>query len=188
MFNAFYNPAEAVMDAKKFGDWAATIGVLALTAVMLVVAPILAMKTFVWYLAVGAIGFLVVGVFFGGLLLKIVLSILGADNPGYFETVTAITYSIAPFATALFVGSLLYLIPIVGIVLAGVLVLIGGLAMSATHIRAIKELCETDLLMAVVAGWVVMSIGVSVGYLVGFAYSFLSLGASALFTAAAVAP
>jgi hypothetical protein len=188
MFNAFYNPAEAVIDAKKFGDWTTTLGVLALTAVLIAVAPIIAMKSFIWYISLGAIAAIVVGVFIGGLLLKVVLSILGAKNPGYLETVSAIVYSAAPLASAMFVSSLLLLIPVVGIVLAGFLMVIGGLAMSATHIRAIKELCHTDLLMAVIAGWVVMSMGITLGYAMGFLYSFATLGMGALFTAASVAP
>ena len=179
MFNAFYNPVEAVIDAKKFGDWAGTIGVLALTAVLLVLAPIIAMKTFMWFVALGAIVFLAVAVFLGALFLKIVLVILGAKKPGYFETVTAITYSLAPLATALLVGSILMLIPVLGIALAGLLVAVGGVAMGATHIRAIKELCQTDLLMAVVAGWVVMSMGMSLGYLIGLGYSFMTMGMGA---------
>lgn len=182
MLNAFYNPAEAVLDAKKFGGWGTTIGVLAIAAVLLALAEIIALKSFTWYVSLAIIVGVAVVVFLGGLFIKIALSILGAKNPGCFEAVSALTYSLAPMSIALLAGSVLYLIPTVGIVLAGLLVLIGGVAMGATQIRAIQELAGTDLLMAVVVSWVVMSIGISFSYLMGFVLSFMTMGTT-MFTA-----
>lgn len=174
MLNAFYNPAEAVVEAKKIGSWGTTIGILALTGVLGLLAAVITMRS-VAGLVVGAGFFLgfVIFAFLGGLFLKTGLSILGAKNPGYFEAVSTLVYSWAPIASAAFVSSIIALIPVIGFAIAGIVMALGGIAMAATQIRAIIELMHTDLLMSVVASWIIMSIGISIGYMVSIA-SFMT--------------
>ncbi len=170
MLNAFYNPAEAVLDVKKMGDWTTTLSVMAISVILLALSPLLFMKSLVWQMPLVVIGTMVVGIFLGGIFLKIVLSILGADKPHYFEIVTAITYSIAPLSLAVLAGSLIGLIPYLGMALAGLVVMAGGIAMISTQLRAIQELTETDLLTSVVASWFVMSLGAGISSMI-FAWS-----------------
>ncbi len=162
MINAFYNPGEAILDAKKLGGWLSTIIVMLISAVLFAVALPIVAKAFIWKFSLAAIVAFAIGMFLGGLFLKISLSILGAKNPGYFESVTSFVYAAAPLSLAVFVSSLLYLIPKVGMIFAGLVVLIGGIAMFAAQIRAVKELAKTDLLTSIVALGVVSFSGVGI--------------------------
>jgi len=177
MLNAFYNPIEAVEDARRFGDWSSTIIVMAVAAVLLAITPIIALKSFAWEASLIAFVAFFAGVFLGGLFLMIALAILGAKKPGYFESVTSISYSTAPLSLALFAASVLLLIPTLGILLATLVAVTGGIVMAATHIRAIMELTKADLLTALVAPWIVASIGVAMSYL-ATAWSFISFFAT----------
>lgn len=173
MINAFYNPADAILDAKKLGDWASTIVVMAVSGLLFAVALPVAVQSFVWKWALALLATFIVGALFGGLLLKIALSVLGAKNPGYFESVTSIVYASAPFSLAALVGSLLFLIPKAGIILAAIAALFGVIAMKATCIRAVRELTKADLLTSLVAIWIVASAGAAIGAAV-YAFSMVA--------------
>jgi len=164
MWNAFYNPKEAIEDAKSFGGWGYTIGVLALSSIILALAPVIWMKAFVWQIPLAAlVGFPIVA-FLGALFLKIILVILDAKNPEYIGCLTAISYSLAPLSITLLAAVLLNMIPYAGIFLASLIVMIGGIASAATYLRGIVELAETDLLTSVVASSVVASVGSALSY------------------------
>ncbi len=165
MWNAFYNPVEAVEDAKRFGEWGTTIAVMAISAVILSLVPLIWIKSFIWYLPLIGIVVVAGGMFLGALLMKIVLSILGVKNPGYFEMVTASTYSIAPLSVAFLAGTVFSLIPYVGIVLMAFFAVLGGITSTATYFRAVQDLAGTDLLTTLVAVWIVGSMGALLGYL-----------------------
>ncbi len=173
MINAFYNPGEAILDAKKLGGWGSTVIVMLISAILYAAAMPIFAKAFVWKASLVLIAAFVVGSLLGGLFLKIALTILGAKNPGYYETVTSLVYGTAPFSLAVFVSSLLYLIPWVGLILAMLIVLIGSIAMTAAHIRAVKELTKTDLLTSLVAMGIVSFSGMGIIAAV-YSLSFMS--------------
>ncbi len=168
MLNAFYNPADAVLDAKKLGDWASTVLVMVCSGILIALAPMLIFREIFWKMSLIALVSFIGGAFLGGLFMKIVFSILGAKNPGYFEAVTSIVLGAAPFSAAIFIGSVLNLIPKVGLMLFALLAVIGGITMAAAHLRAVKELMSVDLLTAVMGTWIIAGVGVTMAY---FAYS-----------------
>ena len=173
MLNAFYNPGEAIEDAKSMGEWIVTIGVLVVSAVILAATPLIALKVLSWKIPLGVIGTVIVGVFLGALLLKMALSILGAKDPAYFGTVTALTYSMAPLSLGMLAASLLVMIPKVGVVLAALAAAVGGIAMAATQLRGIVELADTDIVTALVASLTVTMMGAMFSYM-SFMWNMIS--------------
>ncbi len=173
MLNAFYNPGEAIEDAKSMGEWIVTIGVLVVSAVILAATPLIALKVLSWKIPLGVIGTVIVGVFLGALLLKMALSILGAKDPAYFGTVTALTYSMAPLSLGMLAASLLAMIPKVGVVLAALAAAVGGIAMAATQLRGIVELADTDIVTALVASLTVTMMGAMFSYM-SFMWNMIS--------------
>jgi hypothetical protein len=165
MWNAFYNPAEAIEDAKKLGSWGYTLGALVIAAVLFALAPVIWLKSAEWIVPVSVLVGAPVGVFIGALFLKIVLAVLGAKNPGYLECLTAIAYSLAPLSVAVLAAVVLSLIPYAGAILAALVAMIGGIASTAAYLRGIMELTETDLLTSIVSIWIVASIGTALSYI-----------------------
>jgi hypothetical protein len=164
MLNAFYNPVEALHDAKAEKSIGTTLIVLVIAAVLTALAAWIAMGVFSWYVELIIIVVAVVSALVSGLLLKVALSILGAKDPSYFAGLTAATYSLAPLSAALVVSAILAKIPVLGIVLVILLMMVAGVAMGATLIRGVMELAHADLLMALVSAWVVLGIGMMIGY------------------------
>jgi hypothetical protein len=162
MINAFYNPGEAILDAKKLGGWGSTIVVMLISAVLFAVSLLIVSKSFIWKVSLASIAAFAIGMFLGGLFLKISLSILGAKNPGYYESVTSLAYGAAPFSLAVFISSLLYMIPKVGLIFAGLVVFTGGIAMFAAKIRAVKELAKTDMITSIAALGVISCTGIGI--------------------------
>ena len=184
MLNVFINPVDAIDDAKRFGEWAITIAVMAISAVLIAAAPLIAAKMLMLKVMLGVFAGIIAGTFLGALLMKIVLSILGAKNPGYFESLTAIAYSFAPLSAAIFASSLLLLIPLAGLPLAALAAIFGGIVMVSTHIRALIELTEADMLTALVSSGIIAIIGSAFGYIT-FAASIMAGLLSAMLSAAA---
>lgn len=174
MWNAFYNPAEAIEDAKKLGSWGYTLGALAIAAILFALTPIIWLKSAEWIVPVSVLIGAPVGVFIGAFFLKIVLSVLGARNPGYLECLTAVAYCLAPLSVALLAAAVLSMIPYAGAILAGLIAMIGGIVSTAAYLRGIMELTETDLLTSVVAIWIVASIGTALSYITVMS-SFVSM-------------
>ncbi len=159
MINAFYNPVEALHDAKADESIGTTFIVLLIAAVALILAQIIATGVFSIYAVLGIIVTVVVSALVGALLLKIAMAILGAKEATYFAALTAITYSIAPLTAALLISAVLILIPVIGMILAALLIMVASVAMGATLIRGVMELGHADLLLALVCTWVVMGLG-----------------------------
>ena len=165
MLNVFLNPVEAIEEAKKYGEFVITLAVLAISAVLIAAAPLIAAKMLLIWIMIGIFFGFIAGAFLGAFFLMVVLSILGAKKAGYFESLTAITYSFAPLSVALFAASILLLIPWIGLALAALAAVFGGIVMVSTHLRALIELTETDLLTAIVSAWIITAIGSVLGYI-----------------------
>jgi len=153
MLNVFFNPADAIEDAKKYGEWVITIAALAISAVLIAVIPMIVMKSFIWKISLMTLGGLIVVPFVGALFLKVALGILGAKNPGYQDCMNSIVYAMAPLSVVVLASSLLMMVPYAGTYLA---VAVGGFGIMvalATNLKAIVELAETELLTAIAAMW-----------------------------------
>ena len=166
MWNAFYNPKEAIEDAKGVGSWGYTIAALALSSILLALTPVIWLKSFTWIVPLAVLVGVPVGAFVGALLLKVALSVLDAKNPGYLECLTSIVYSVAPLSVTALAAVVLNLIPYAGFYLAMLVAMIGGIASTAAYLRGIVELTETDLLTSVVATSIVASIATALSYVV----------------------
>ena len=165
MWNAFYNPAEAIEDAKSFGGWGYTLGALAVSAILFALTPVIWLKSAEWIVPVSVLIGAPIGIFIGAFFLKIALSLLGARNPGYLQCLTSIAYCVAPLSVALLAAAVLGMIPYVGAILAGFVAMVGGVSSVAAYLRGIIELTETDLLTSIVAVWIVASIGTALSYI-----------------------
>ncbi|MCX6815572.1 MAG: YIP1 family protein [Candidatus Aenigmarchaeota archaeon] len=172
------NPVSALEKAKKSKNTNKSIIVLAESAILFALTSIVAIMKGTGFapasyslVAVSAIIIFLVILIFSmiiGYAMKIIVNILGGKG-GYYEGLTAISYSLMPVSVAVFVSSLLSLVtggPIIGII-----VLIIGFASGISLLyRSIKELFKTDMLTAFIA--------VSVLILVLFVASSISFGLS----------
>lgn len=173
MLNAFYNPQDAVLDAKKLGDWVSTAAVMFISAVLIAAVPMIFFKAFLWKLSLITFGSVIGGLLVCGLFLKIALSALGAKNPSYFDTATSAVLGAAPFSAAFFASSFILMIPKAGMYLAMLVMAAGTIAMISAQIRAMKELTKTDMLTALIAFWIVSSAWAVIGYM-AFTFSLLT--------------
>lgn len=163
MINVFYNPVDALLDAKHERSMGKTIGVLAITQVIIVLASLILTAgmpmgyTLLSTVAIGVVSFVLYLLM--GLLLKVVLSIIGAKHAGYFEALTALVYAFAPISAAVLVLAILFKVglvihPFVGMLLGAValvFVLMAVVASWVIKIKALMELAGADMLMAVVS-------------------------------------
>lgn len=84
-----------------------------------------------------------------GFVLRIIVSNLGGKGK-YYESLTSISYALAPISVASFVGSLLGVLP-GGVILSSVALALGFASGISILYRSIKELFATDLITALVA-------------------------------------
>lgn len=151
MINAFYNPEDAILDAKRLGNIASTICVMLISAVLFAAVPMIAMKSLAWKLPVAVLCATIFTEMFSACMLMLAVRTLGAKNPACFDSLTSAVYGSAPFALAAIASSALYIIPYAGKPLAIAVLMIGGVACASAHTRAVKELTSTDNLNAIAA-------------------------------------
>jgi hypothetical protein len=159
MLNVFYNPVEAIEDAKGMASWKITLAVVAISAVLFGISGLIAARMLSILVLLGIIAVFAVSLFVGAFFVMLALWILGAENAGYLETLTALAYSFAPLSAAAVAGLVLGFIPYAGTALSLAVLMAGSVMMVAIQLRALKELTETDLLTVLVASWFVMTIG-----------------------------
>ena len=168
------NPSVAIAKAKKKRDINKVSLLLVLEWFIISLSILLAFSfrsSFLYSLSI-AVMFFFVGIpltLFLALLLKIVVTTLGGKGR-YYEALASITYGMLSLSLGIFVSSILFNIPFLGILL-GLLTLIASACLTiATFYRAVKELFSLEIFTAWIGIGLVMT-GIIIG--VYAAYIFL---------------
>jgi hypothetical protein len=153
------NPVIAIKEAKRKKDINKTFTVLLINSILLLVSFCLLTYfsglTPVYSIAIPFSIFIanIFGTILFGFFLQLVFSILGGKGK-FYEGLTSISYAQFPLSLALFVSSIFFKIPGIGVILSLVLLTVFGLISISSSLRAIKEFFEVD--------WIVIWIGVGI--------------------------
>jgi hypothetical protein len=153
------NPVNVIKEAKRKKDINKSFMVLLINSILLLISLLLFTypSTFrpEYRIAISISIFVIniFGVILFGFFLQLIFSVLGGEGKLY-EGLTSISYAEFPFSLALFISSIFFQIPGIGLILSLVLLTVFGLISISSFLRAIKEFFDVD--------WIVVWIGIGV--------------------------
>jgi hypothetical protein len=154
MISLLYDPVEAVDEAKKMRNFGTSFLVLVVASLFMALAMIIGTRGLAWLPAIILFIVIIVLSLFAGLLTQLAFTTLTGKG-GYFEGFTVVVYPMLAPAAALLIGSILILIPYIGMILSALLMAIAMILGYATFFRAAKELFHTDYVVALI-GFIVI--------------------------------
>lgn len=167
------NPGKAFTQAKKKKNLGKSLLILIESSVLFALAAlVIALSLGQAMLALGAAVSVFVIVFVFGIVFSYVVQIAAVTLGGkgrYFEGLTVVSYSLAPMSAGIFIASLLFVIPFVGIVGALVMAVLFALGLAALY-RGIKDMFSVDLITSLI----VVSV-VTISFIIAI-YAYVGLG------------
>lgn len=151
------NPVSAINDAKRSIKQDKVLTVLISEWVLFGLAFAIALQNFGMSAAL-RVGFAVavagaVFTLFGGFLIQIVFTVLGGKG-NYWTGLTTSVYENFPLAVGVFLASLLFRVPFIGVFLGALILIVMAITALSIFFRAIKELFRVDIITA----WIGISI------------------------------
>jgi hypothetical protein len=154
------NPVNAIKEAKRKKDINKSFMVLLINSILLFFSFLLFtypsnLIRLEYKIGISFIVFVlnVFGAILLSFFLELIFSILGGKGK-FYEGLTSVSYAEFPLSLALFISSLFFQIPGLGLLLSSVLLTIFGLISLSSWLRAIKEFFDVD--------WIVVWIGICV--------------------------
>jgi hypothetical protein len=154
------NPVNVIKEAKRKKDINKSFMVLLINSILLFFSFLLftypsSLIRLEYKIGISFIVFVlnVFGAILLSFFLELIFSILGGKGK-FYEGLTSVSYAEFPLSLALFISSLFFQIPSIGLLLSSVLLTIFGLISLSSWLRAIKEFFDVD--------WIVVWIGICV--------------------------
>jgi hypothetical protein len=154
------NPVNVIKEAKRKKDINKSFMVLLINSILLFFSFLLftypsSLIRLEYKIGISFIVFVlnVFGAILLSFFLELIFSILGGKGK-FYEGLTSVSYAEFPLSLALFISSLFFQIPGIGLLLSSVLLTIFGLISLSSWLRAIKEFFDVD--------WIVVWIGICV--------------------------
>lgn len=153
MFDILFSPLKAIASAKSERSIGKTMLVLLVASLLAAIDFFLITKKFSGIYFLIALGILLgtfLGILFLAVLLQLTIYVI-SQRGGYFEALTTLSYGCFIMASGYLVSSILGLVPYIGIVLSGIIILFATILSITVMLRAAIELFQIDLLTAIIA-------------------------------------